>query len=1092
MKTKFMGVAAALTAALALVFGVAVPGALPSLPAPTAQAKDRSFTIAKQQKYTQKGDRHIPNYKIPADQLSGGTLTLGAGTVVTLESRTTFYSAPNPADFTVYYTGTGGYWHETKATYKKISDKKFEVTLPEMTIGGAAEIEFKGVHRGPAGTVISATFDVVGGTTQPEPREWAGSDSHGQYTMRATQGQEPTVTFTRKLGEDGTLSGAIEAWVADKNGYDVDGRKDSRLRITGPDGSVIYETSGWPGSDNVTPIQNWAGVKFPLPQNLEVDAGTTIEIVSPYGVRQGNPVTDSSIQSPIGPGTFKINFEKASNFQYPNQTQFVCNPLTASGDVHGFRIFPRSDAKRQIREVRAVGFLDPATGQLTRINEPFDVVLSPSGVNDTADVRFANAVPNPGNRPVCALVNFDADREIKPKSPGDQSGNQPADHFTLAARRDVYPEDGNEVYQNSQIKAPSDWDRPQVANPDLAPRCGQNIAIVLDASNSVIAKNGVDAEADAARRIVEALSGTATSVGIYNFASQGTRFNDAKVASTPLADPEGKNRVLQAIENYRRHMKDPATLQSRGQGATNWEGALKEIEAYNSKNQNKKYDVVYFVTDGFPTFSDSEKPGGGDDGSAGIVHVSDVIQARVAADNVKKQGTRIQPVLVNIPKDFKEPIAKDSTADFKNLDRYREMYKKSPAHTIMVWGSADPNASFVRDQLNSQTMDVFGLREDTLWGQGLGDVLASNTEPAAKQPLPDNRRKVLGDRDWKTWAVGERTATEMGDIISGAGTSVLAESFGDLDRVLSELALASCAGTVSLQKSVVTPDGKAPDEPKLDGWEFTAQTKGNNLLDPDGKRVNQTTGKTDDRGSLTFNLETDAPDQKPKVRISEKQQAGHSLLRQKQSDGSEAYAVCTAHSNKGGQAKQVIVRTPADSADSFELEVDADSIVNCSVVNQMDPEKGYFRVEKVNENGDPLDGSSFEVWRADSTGTKPTGDKPVWRTGDESKVRMEQGDYVLIETEAPGGYSLLPQPIAFRIGLDGVKQTIELTGKQGASFVLEYGQDKKPERTGTFMKVANVTVGELPKTGGYGVGLVGLIGAALAGAGLLLGRRKTA
>ena len=39
MKTKFMGVMAALTAALALVFGVAIPGALPSLPAPTAQAQ---------------------------------------------------------------------------------------------------------------------------------------------------------------------------------------------------------------------------------------------------------------------------------------------------------------------------------------------------------------------------------------------------------------------------------------------------------------------------------------------------------------------------------------------------------------------------------------------------------------------------------------------------------------------------------------------------------------------------------------------------------------------------------------------------------------------------------------------------------------------------------------------------------------------------------------------------------------------------------------------------------------------------------------------------------------------------------------------
>lgn len=1090
MKTKFMGVAAALTAALALIFGVAVPGALPSLPAPTAQAQDRSFTVSSTEKWPKKnGNRYIPNYKIPTEQLSGGTITLGARTVVTLESSRKIEFSANRAHHIVNYTQLDNSWGEAPATYTKVSDTKFEVTLTEeITIGGAVEFEFMGVHRKAKNTpVISATFDVVGGTTQPEPREWAGSDSHGQYTMRATQGQEPTVTFTRKLGEDGTLSGAVEAWVADKNGYDVDGAKASRLRITAPDGSVIHEASGVPYSSSVTPIQNWAGVKFELPKDLNVQAGSTIEIVSPYGFRQANPVTDSSIQSPIGPGTFKINFAKASSFQYPNQTQAVCNPLTARGDVNGFRIFPRSDAKRQIREVRAVGFLDPATGQLTLINEPFDVVLSPSGVNDTADVRFAKAVPNPDNRPVCAVVNFDADLEIKPGS----SGNQPPDHFTLAARRDVYPQDGNEVYQNSQIEAPSDWDKSRVENPKPAPTCGQNIAIVLDASNSVIAKNGVDAEADAASRIVEALSGTATSVGVYNFASAGTRFNDAKVASTPLADPEGKKRVLQAIENYRHHMEDSATLQSRGQGATNWEGALKEIEEYNSENQNKKYDVVYFVTDGFPTFSDSKEPGGGDDGSAGIVHVSDVTRARDAADTVKKQGTRIQPVLVNIPKDFKEPIAKDSTVDFKNLDRYREMYKKSPAHAIMVWGAADPNATFVRDQLNSQTMDVFGLREDTLWGQGLGDVLASDTKPA-KQPLPDNRRKDLGDQDWKTWAVGERTATEMGDIISGRGTSVLAESFGDLDKVLSQLALASCAGTVSLQKSVVMPDGEAPNKPQLEGWEFTAQTKGSYLLDPQGERVNQTNGKTDKRGWLTFNLETDTPDQKPTVRITEKQKDGHSLLSQKQSDGSKAYAVCTAHSNKGGEAKQVIVKTPVNSTDAFELEVDADSIVNCSVVNQMDPEKGFFRVEKVDENGEPLGGSSFEVWRADSTGTKPTGDGPVWRTGQESTVRMDQGVYVLIETKAPGGYSLLPQPIAFRIGLDGVKQKIELTGKQGASFVLEYGQDKKPGRTGTFMKVANVTVGELPKTGGYGVGLVGLIGAALAGAGLLLGRRKTA
>lgn len=45
MKTKFMSVAAALTAALALVFGVAAPGVLPSLPVATAQAQETTIPV---------------------------------------------------------------------------------------------------------------------------------------------------------------------------------------------------------------------------------------------------------------------------------------------------------------------------------------------------------------------------------------------------------------------------------------------------------------------------------------------------------------------------------------------------------------------------------------------------------------------------------------------------------------------------------------------------------------------------------------------------------------------------------------------------------------------------------------------------------------------------------------------------------------------------------------------------------------------------------------------------------------------------------------------------------------------------------------
>lgn len=103
--------------------------------------------------------RFIPNFKIPASELTGGTLTIPAGTVVTLKSNETIYLSQDSSDMTVYYTTASG-WAEVKATYKKIGAKEYQVTLPEFIIGGDAQIQFKGVHRGRTSTVFTASFSV--------------------------------------------------------------------------------------------------------------------------------------------------------------------------------------------------------------------------------------------------------------------------------------------------------------------------------------------------------------------------------------------------------------------------------------------------------------------------------------------------------------------------------------------------------------------------------------------------------------------------------------------------------------------------------------------------------------------------------------------------------------------------------------------------------------------------------------------------------------------------------------------------------------------------------------------------------------------
>ncbi len=530
MKTKFMGVAAALTAALALVFGVAAPGALPSLPVATAQAQDRSFTVPSTQKWPKKdGNRYIPNYKIPTEQLSGGTITFGAGTVVTLESSVKIETATKAADFTVYYTGIDNEWNEVPATYKKISDTKFEVTLPEITVGGAVEIEFKGVHRKVKNTpAISATFDVVGGTTQPEPPEWAGSDSHGQFTMRATQGEEPTVTFTRKLDSAGTLSGAVEAWVADQNGYDVDGAKASRLRISGPDGSVIYETNGVPYSDNVTPIQNWAGVKFELPNNLEVQAGTTIEIVSPYGFRPANPVTDPSIKSPIGPGTFNINFEpdpespavEGRHFDaFGHDSAVKADPVDPKKpNVFTAKVTENSHVKyATVRIETDATFLDPQEYNLELDQIEPGVTLQKRSVNIGNGFITMEVVLVKDGKPV--------DSAVVPKDAVFTFTNNLSQNKNLKVTLDVYGEKKGEPKPPDIISPPdgADWVHGRVPNPPMPQRCGLRIAVVADLSTSLryADTDGFDASKKAANEIIDSLRGTPAELGIYNFASTG-------------------------------------------------------------------------------------------------------------------------------------------------------------------------------------------------------------------------------------------------------------------------------------------------------------------------------------------------------------------------------------------------------------------------------------------------------------------------------------------------------------------------------------------------------------------------------------------
>lgn len=96
--------------------------------------------------------------------------------------------------------------------------------------------------------------------------------------------------------------------------------------------------------------------------------------------------------------------------------------------------------------------------------------------------------------------------------------------------------------------------------------------------------------------------------------------------------------------------------------------------------------------------------------------------------------------------------------------------------------------------------------------------------------------------------------------------------------------------------------------------------------------------------------------------------------------------------------------------------------------------------------------------------------------------------YFLIETKSPSGYSLLPEPMLMRIEKDTAGNPVVKFPRQVNAFPVLTSNIKVDKGLIT-IPIADVKEsGTLPKTGGIGVGMVALLGAAIVGVGLGIGR----
>jgi uncharacterized repeat protein (TIGR01451 family) len=159
------------------------------------------------------------------------------------------------------------------------------------------------------------------------------------------------------------------------------------------------------------------------------------------------------------------------------------------------------------------------------------------------------------------------------------------------------------------------------ANPNLPPRCGINVMLVLDKSGSIESSGATESVRQATRAFLAALSGTGAAVSITDFSTSAAQQVDYTTVT-----PDSINNIFNPylINKY------------KPSGWTNWEDAFNVVAQANTR---RKADLVVFITDGDPT-ARNNPPG---NPITGLTEgaVSAMRPAAVEADKVKGQGSHV-------------------------------------------------------------------------------------------------------------------------------------------------------------------------------------------------------------------------------------------------------------------------------------------------------------------------------------------------------------------------------------------------------------------------------------------------------------------
>ncbi|WKE54302.1 SpaA isopeptide-forming pilin-related protein [Corynebacterium tuberculostearicum] len=1042
MKTKFMGVAAALTAALALVFGVAIPGALPSLPAPVAQAQTTAIPVSPQKRDFKDLDtrKYNPPFEFTVEEDAtitsldfqiGGSGWLKAYELkvgnTTLSPKISPSGSAQQAPLTVTHDGLN------------IAVKKGEIirispyfTAPKVS--GTVSVSPKGTLSGSTPPPTEPNPE-----PQPDPEPTPEPNPGASVTPAAPTAVDPATAPS--CVEKGYIN------IPDTKGVDyfIGGERKQA-------GQHFYE--GKKATVKVT-AKPQNGYQFAAGAKTEwsFDFSGEVKDCSDSSEDPKPPAVEGRHFDAIG-HEFAVKADPVD----PTKPNAFTAKVTAESHMKYATVRIETDAT----------FLDPQKYNLTLDQIEPGVTLQKRNVNIGNGFITMDVVPVKDGKPV--------DSAVVPKDAVFTFTNNLSENKNLKVGLDVYGANESTPKPPEIISPPdgAQWVNGRVPNPELPLRCGLRIAVVADLSTSLryADTDGFEASKKAANAFIDSLQGTPAELGIYNFASSGP----ANQAGTThgqnppyisMQSEQGVQRAKDVVNNW---------SYNGNNSATNWEAGLKQVK-------EQDYDVVYFITDGMPTTSSTIK----NKGIGGeFVQASALNDAIKAANELKAAGTRVVPIMVDLTlggRSGQRPVVQNDLV-LKDAKRIGWTADPGQAPGLYYKIRSDHPKALHANYINTDTLANLKMAYDAAGSQAL----------QVFERMPNGRSETVTS-NMSRWTYGARGVKTMGEDISGTGDTVRVSNYSNLAEQMKTIAqdvTTRCNGAVTVKKRIVDENGKVLED-GAPGWEFTLSTGGQDIIDPGNgelvRRSLKATSSADrDLGTASWNIMSE---QEQQLTLVETQQPGFNLYKR-----NDKNAVCTE--TRDGVTKPVEVTN--DGEFGFKVKMSEKdkklSSVSCVVDNYKQPETppGKLTFKKAQYDGDKivemsgLGGATFKIYP--SKGGQPdysAGELYTIKPGQESIEVKTTGTFFLVETKAPKGLNLLAQPVEFQISVDEQTKQYKISAVSTSSGQIQVsGQGDK-----MILQVADTTAGKLPKTGGYGVALVGLIGAVLAGAGLLLGRRKT-